>query len=608
MTDGALTAEQAAVLAESAAALQRGDPAAAIDQLSPLLRSGCRDVDILLTYSVACQQAGHLEPAEGAAKVGLQESPERADLWAQLGILLDQSGRPREAIQMLERAVSLEPEKSSYWYNLGVAALSAMSPAEALRPLSRAVDIEPQNPGFWSALGLAQQMNGDVEQSEESLRKALELGGHQVGVIHNLAATLRILDRSEEALVLMNEAETAGSMPPQSIMLRADLLNDVGDYDEAVRAYGAVIREDPGAIDAHETLARLLPQLDRASEQLSAYGEALRRAPTLELYNSALRTAWELKDASALRKWSSEALKRFGELPDLRLMQALAHGLAGETGKAAELLEQLIAVGFAPALVQGAHHRLKLGDLGQAESHALLATRANPADQSAWAYLTVIWRLMEDEREQWVADYDRLVMPVDLRPPEGFDTIAAFMNEIASALHPLHGTLRHPTDQSLRQGTQTRGHLFEKRDSWVRQLGAIVEQAITDTIGQLSADRSHPFLARNTGRTKFLGSWSVRLAKGGFHLSHMHPDGWLSSALYVALPSEVRAPADGSGSPGSLTFGVPERELGLDLAPRRIEIPKLGRLILFPSYFWHGTIPFESDEYRLTVAFDAAPA
>jgi hypothetical protein len=28
---------------------------------------------------------------------------------------------------------------------------------------------------------------------------------------------------------------------------------------------------------------------------------------------------------------------------------------------------------------------------------------------------------------------------------------------------------------------------------------------------------------------------------------------------------------------------------------------------LFPSYMWHGTIPFRSDEPRMTVAFDVVP-
>jgi Putative 2OG-Fe(II) oxygenase len=30
-------------------------------------------------------------------------------------------------------------------------------------------------------------------------------------------------------------------------------------------------------------------------------------------------------------------------------------------------------------------------------------------------------------------------------------------------------------------------------------------------------------------------------------------------------------------------------------------------LVLFPSYFWHGTVPFESSADRLTIAFDVVP-
>ena len=32
------------------------------------------------------------------------------------------------------------------------------------------------------------------------------------------------------------------------------------------------------------------------------------------------------------------------------------------------------------------------------------------------------------------------------------------------------------------------------------------------------------------------------------------------------------------------------------------------RLVLFPSYMWHGTVPFAGDEPRLTVAFDLVRA
>jgi hypothetical protein len=107
---------------------------------------------------------------------------------------------------------------------------------------------------------------------------------------------------------------------------------------------------------------------------------------------------------------------------------------------------------------------------------------------------------------------------------------------------------------------------------------------------------------------RFAGSWSVRLRSGGFHISHIHHSGWISSALYIALPDEVAALPDDTAGPGALTFGVPDETLGLELTPRRIEPPRVGRLVIFPSYFWHGTLPFESEQPRMTVAFDALPA
>jgi hypothetical protein len=36
--------------------------------------------------------------------------------------------------------------------------------------------------------------------------------------------------------------------------------------------------------------------------------------------------------------------------------------------------------------------------------------------------------------------------------------------------------------------------------------------------------------------------------------------------------------------------------------------PRPGRLVLFPSYMWHGTVPFTTAERRMTIAFDIVPA
>ena len=35
--------------------------------------------------------------------------------------------------------------------------------------------------------------------------------------------------------------------------------------------------------------------------------------------------------------------------------------------------------------------------------------------------------------------------------------------------------------------------------------------------------------------------------------------------------------------------------------------PREGQLILFPSWFWHQTLPFKSEDERISIAFDIVP-
>jgi hypothetical protein len=83
----------------------------------------------------------------------------------------------------------------------------------------------------------------------------------------------------------------------------------------------------------------------------------------------------------------------------------------------------------------------------------------------------------------------------------------------------------------------------------------------------------------------------------------VHPEGWISSAYYVAVPREV---AGANDHRGWIQFGEPRWPTPGVTAERFVE-PKPGRLVLFPSCMWHGTVPFHEGEERLTIAFDAVP-
>jgi hypothetical protein len=80
--------------------------------------------------------------------------------------------------------------------------------------------------------------------------------------------------------------------------------------------------------------------------------------------------------------------------------------------------------------------------------------------------------------------------------------------------------------------------------------------------------------------------------------------GWISSAYYVSLPDALE---DQARRQGWLKFGESHLELGGDDRPEHFVKPEVGYLVLFPSYFWHGTVPFESKADRLTIAFDVVP-
>jgi hypothetical protein len=195
---------------------------------------------------------------------------------------------------------------------------------------------------------------------------------------------------------------------------------------------------------------------------------------------------------------------------------------------------------------------------------------------------------------------------VEVPPPSGYADTAAFFEALGEVLTSLHRTRAHPIEQTLRGGTQTNGFLFRLKHPLLRELEAQIRLAVCGTLSAFPTEPQHPFWGRRPrgDGVRFSGAWSVRLTSAGYHTNHMHPEGWMSSALYVALPDEVRGATDQSGC---IQFGVPLLDKDLALPPRRVLKPEVGTLVLFPSYMWHGTIPFHSQQPRLTVAFDLLP-
>jgi uncharacterized protein (TIGR02466 family) len=244
--------------------------------------------------------------------------------------------------------------------------------------------------------------------------------------------------------------------------------------------------------------------------------------------------------------------------------------------------------------------------LGQGAEALAIARRglaAAPLSQGLLACAETAGRLVGDTQAAALCDYDAMVGEYMIERPDGWPALAAYLADLAAALQAVHTYQRHHSDQSLHGGSQTTYLLTGSADPAIQAFFRAVDAPIRRHMAALGQGPD-PLRRRNSAAYRIHGAWSVRLKPGGYHRDHFHSEGWLSSAFYVETPTQ----ALDRDHQGWLRLGHPPFPTEPPLAPKRYVRPAPGKLVLFPSYMWHGTEPFTTDEARMTIAFDAVPA
>ena len=420
------------------------------------------------------------------------------------------------------------------------------------RELKEAVRLAPDDGAAQFALASISFKLGDEEQAEAATRRAIALG---LDDVHSAALLGRILTkqgRFAEAESSWRKAVQLNPASPQAQRELADLIwMQTGDIAKARAALDA-------APQSHEIVAVTVRLLEAAGEDQAAYALAAERAK---------------RDPSLHVLAARAALKLDPQAAERHLAAAPRDGTPARAKAEIEV-------------------DLALGRSEQAARRAEALRAARPNDQHAIALLGCAYRLAGDDRYKALYDYDRLVKSYGIDPPQGWSSLETYLSDLGQALDRIHGPLTHPVGQSLRHGSQTMRALADYPDPPIRALFAAMDAPIRRHIAAIGADSGY----------RIASAWSVRLNSGGFHLSHVHPEGWLSSAFYVRVPKDM------PGQEGWLKFGEPGPPTLPPLMPDHLIKPQAGMLVLFPSYMWHGTVPFSSSDKRLSCAFDIVRA
>jgi tetratricopeptide (TPR) repeat protein len=390
---------------------------------------------------------------------------------------------------------------------------------------------------------------------------------------------------------------TARALDPanlEAVRNRALALVSEGAAAQAADFLEAELALRPDWLDGLKVLATLKWTQGDKAHFADHYAKACRAVPgRLELWVAWFRMVAQTRDWPTALAVLDEAERHHAGNPALLTCRLFVAVESHDDAAAPNLLAQTAHFRGDVTSLCRVRHALRAGDARAAEVEAL-ALVSGPSAALYWPYLSLAWRLLGDERWCWLDQPDALIRSLD----SGIG--AAELGELAELLRGLHTAQAPYIEQSVRGGTQTDRSVLLRHEEPLQRLKARMLDVVADYVASLPpADPSHPLLsARRDGPFLIEGSWSVRLQRQGFNVPHTHAMGWLSTAFYVSLPDPM-----GAAPAGHIAFGAPPPELGLPLEAYRTIRPEPGRLAIFPSTTWHGTVPFDDGE-RLVVAFD----
>jgi tetratricopeptide (TPR) repeat protein len=566
--------------------------------------------DVLQLLGMLAKARGQIDMACDYLRQSLAQHPNQPHVLNNLANLLKDTN-PSEAAQLYSKAITLKPDYVDALTNLAdlkVRQNTTLGPSEALKLTQTALAIDANHALALDVGSLAALRVGDLKMSLALALHATRCTPNRARAWHRLGDAWAASSNFQDASQAYAKALHLDPMLDASWVGYSLCMRHLGNLPNAEEAAIRALEINSTNLAAHEILNGILWTQGRVEGHLGSYNFALSQHPNHPQLSLALAKEQFLlgRYAEAVDHLQPFLRAQPHEKEGLELQGRLALKLQ-DFKTAAKTFQDAIEMhpNHAPFHVHLTDTHLQAGAFDEARLVSEAATTRFDGQQDVLSRYALSLKLTDDPRYTWLCDFERLVAKIDLFAAER-ETGPPLFRALTDYLRTLHTAKVHPLDQTLRGGTQTYGQLFEEQTKpLIQQLRSLIKSAVETYLGQLPHDDVHPFLKRNTGRIKFSGSWSSLLSSGGYHTNHMHPEGWLSSACYIALPSCI---ADTQNKPGWFKLGQSNLLLGSRDVPDTYLEPAVGTLILFPSYMWHGTMPFEDAQERLTVAFDALPS
>jgi tetratricopeptide (TPR) repeat protein len=236
---------------------------------------------------------GRYDEAATAYRAIVAAEPRNVDALYQLAAVQLARGLCFEALEYVERAITLVPDEPRLHAMRGYLLDDFELYDEALAAYERAIELDPADPHTHNNRGVLLEALGREEEAAESFGRALELDPELPTAVFHTAMNLVKLDRDEEALALLEGRFGKIDDAPDLCALMGQALWKMGKLPEARAKYERALEIAPNFPQALAGYAALLEEqgeIERAEDLLLRAIDAAPKSGALYMALSNLRT------------------------------------------------------------------------------------------------------------------------------------------------------------------------------------------------------------------------------------------------------------------------------------------------------------------------------
>ena len=527
-----------------------------------------KDLTFDQTFDLAIQnhQNNNLQDAKNYYQKVLKIDPNHLGALNNLGVIYKNLQDYQKAKDCYEKIIEIDPNHATALNNLGGVFKKLGENQKAKDCYEKIIEIDPNHADALNGLGAIYKILKENGKAKKSFEKVIELKPDHIDAHNNLGNVFKELGENQKAKDCFEKAIEIDPNHVEAYNNLGVLLLTAGKIKEAKSCYEKVIEINSNYVDAHNNLGNVFTELGQRQKAKDCYEKAIEIDPNHVSALCNLGVVFlELRENQKAKNCYEKALEID---PD---NVVISNGLLKTLYK---MNNQSILFKELDSMIIEGKMNAVIGSICSRAEAKYGVKKENPFCNDPLNYFL---------KTNLTEKYD-------------------FKNVIIKCVNNIldNNFISNRTQKLITNGYQTAGNLFTNLDFNTSEIQNIIHAEIEKY--RFHFKDSKECFIKNWPTNYNLNGWLINMKKGGKLSPHMHDLGWLSGSVYVNVPQKLKTDS------GNLVVCIDDEVSKLDKNKNEKSIDVVtGNLCLFPSSLLHYTIPFESDEERIVLAFDVTP-